>query len=185
MLQSASQKRVVSAALDNLVTRVSGGATIAEAVRYVEQTGLMKLIDPVVQGLELTARAEADVQEDERRRWRLFHALSRIELRKVRLYHEVLEQNMPYVTKHGVKGAEFDSVVVVLDDKGAGWNNYSFGGLLGGSDPKPERRRRTANLFYVCCSRARRNLIVVDFGYDDARKASVEALFGPSSVLVV
>lgn len=67
-----------------------------------------------------------------------------------------------YSTDHGVKGEEYDSVLFVI---GKGWNLYQFdrwmpevGKILAEKDKKSFERNR--NLFYVCCSRAKRNLIL-------------------------
>ncbi|MEO3762949.1 hypothetical protein ABGB09_07785 [Streptomyces sp. B8F3] len=43
---------------------------------------------------------------------------------------------------------------------GSAWSRYSIGKMLAGTD-KPDRARRSRNLFYVCCSRAQRGLAVV------------------------
>jgi DNA helicase-2/ATP-dependent DNA helicase PcrA len=81
-----------------------------------------------------------------------------------------------------VKGDEFDTVYVVLDDKGAHWNLYSFEKYLSGEDAggtNADRADRTRNLFYVCCSRAKSNLIVVDLASGSPRKDQrVKQLFG-------
>lgn len=87
-------------------------------------------------------------------------------------YGNYLERLSPYATHHGVKGAEFERVVVVLDDEQGRHNQFSYDKLLGlaplsatdeahrsaGEDSVIERTRR---LFYVCCTRARRDLAVV------------------------
>ena len=92
-----------------------------------------------------------------------------------------LGENTPFSTHHGVKGDEFDTVFVVLDDSGARWSLYSFDKYLNGEDEAngADRFRRTRNLFYVCCSRAKRNLAVVDLGAGTpAKDARINALFG-------
>ncbi|MFJ4032243.1 UvrD-helicase domain-containing protein [Streptomyces griseoluteus] len=91
------------------------------------------------------------------------------ELRSVR-YGEVLalrqyvEENTPFSTQHGVKGAEYPTVLAVF----GGWALYNFPrmladfpnrGALGGDDLK--RFERSRNLFYVASSRARENLIAL------------------------
>jgi hypothetical protein len=43
---------------------------------------------------------------------------------------------------------------------GSAWNRYSIGKMLAGTD-KTRRTERSRNLFYVCCSRAQRDLAVV------------------------
>jgi DNA helicase II / ATP-dependent DNA helicase PcrA len=69
----------------------------------------------------------------------------------------------PFATKHSVKGAEFENVLVVL---GRGWNQYNFGEMLGwlhGAVPpdKLDRFERARNLFYVCCSRPQKRLALL------------------------
>ncbi|NUQ46735.1 MAG: ATP-dependent helicase, partial [Phycisphaerae bacterium] len=68
-------------------------------------------------------------------------------------------------TKHGVKGAEFENVLVVV---GRGWNQYNFNEMLElASDPshipadKAEAFDRNRNLFYVACSRPKRRLAIL------------------------
>ena len=65
-----------------------------------------------------------------------------------------------YSTDHGVKGKEYDSVLFVI---GAGWNLYQFDKympMLESDIPDSNRKahERNRNLFYVCCSRAKKNL---------------------------
>lgn len=82
--------------------------------------------------------------------------------------YNYLEGHTPFSTQHKIKGAQFDNVLVILD-KG-GWNKYNFEYLL---DPKifgtltaakkksfPAILNRTQKIFYVCCTRAKENLVV-------------------------
>lgn len=65
-----------------------------------------------------------------------------------------------FSTKHGTKGDEFRNVLVVIDD--TSWKQmYNFESFIDGSEEKPERKLRTKNLFYVSCSRAIENLVVL------------------------
>ncbi|WP_119458539.1 ATP-dependent helicase [Rhodospirillaceae bacterium SYSU D60014] len=69
----------------------------------------------------------------------------------------------PFATKHGVKGAEFENVLVVV---GRGWNQYNFEQMLcwfenGIPADKQDAFVRNRNLFYVACSRPRRRLAVL------------------------
>jgi DNA helicase-2/ATP-dependent DNA helicase PcrA len=87
-------------------------------------------------------------------------------------YAEYLNDQSPYSTQHGIKGAEFERVVVILDDEENTHTQYSYDKLLGlealsktdnenitsGKDSVLDRTRR---LFYVCCSRATKDLGVV------------------------
>jgi len=76
---------------------------------------------------------------------------------------------------------------VVLDDKGANWNQYSFDKYLSREDlsSRVERWKRTRNLFYVCCSRPKERLAVIDLGgRDSAKMSNVRKLFGDKNVVV-
>ena len=94
---------------------------------------------------------------------------------------EFRDERTPYSTQHGVKGAEFDDVLVVVDDKA--WNHYSMDGMISGTEKNPARLERSRNMFYVCCSRARRRLAVV-FVSDLSPQAMVVARkwFGTENV---
>ena len=68
-----------------------------------------------------------------------------------------------YSTDHGVKGEEYDNVLLVI---GRGWNQYKFEDIiwkdersLSENDLKTYVRNR--NLFYVCCSRPRKRLALL------------------------
>jgi len=79
-----------------------------------------------------------------------------------------LEGYTPFSTQHKIKALEFENVLIVLHN--GGWNNYNFEylfdakieGTLNHSQKKsyPRILRRTKKLFYVCCTRAKVNLIV-------------------------
>lgn len=95
--------------------------------------------------------------------------LSRLkDLRSV-LYTEVIaaskfiDEKTPFATKHGVKGAEFENVLVVL---GRGWNHYNFNQMLewantGIPSGKQSSYERNRNLFYVVCSRPKKRLALL------------------------
>ncbi len=69
-----------------------------------------------------------------------------------------------YSTEHGAKGEEYDNVVFVISK---GWNQYQFetyAPMINGSVPIPTGKEasfeRNRNLFYVCCSRPKKRLIL-------------------------
>ena len=75
------------------------------------------------------------------------------------LYPEAL-----FSTEHGVKGEEYDNVIFVLSK---GWNQYQFetyAPMITGHSVIPNGKEasfeRNRNLFYVCCSRPRKRLIL-------------------------
>ena len=89
-------------------------------------------------------------------------------------YRRYFTEESPFATHHGVKGAQFERVLVVVDDEEAAFHQYSYGKYFGYvplSDNDQERIEageetvldRTRRLFYVCCSRAVKDLAVVLF----------------------
>lgn len=183
-LRSLQHKGETAKALDQLVAMVNAGVPVGDVVAHVQNTKLIKPVDRLIDGLTLAKLPEKDIEEDEKRRWKLFRALRDTPSNQLRIYRNVVDQNTPYSTKHGVKGAEFDTVIVIIDDKGANWTKYAFGKALVGEDTSAGRLERTRNLLYVCLSRAKVNLVVVDLGFEAQRKAAVEALFEPENVMI-
>ena len=77
---------------------------------------------------------------------------------------EFLDKKTPFSTKHGVKGAEFENVLVVA---GRGWNLYNFNHFLewAGAENVPANKQdafeRNRNLYYVSFSRPKSRLAVL------------------------
>ncbi len=112
---------------------------------------------------------------------KLYQDFFALPFRQVAAFARFSMTSTPFSTKHGVKGDEFDTVLVVLDDAGAAWNFYSFDKYLSGADDatNPGRAKRSRNVFYVCCSRARQRLAVIDLAGASAPKTErMRALFG-------
>jgi len=95
--------------------------------------------------------------------------------------NEYIEDYTPYSTKHGVKGAEFDNVLVVIDD--SAWNMYKFNDVFANNVKNKERHSRTLNLLYVCCSRAKDKLVLLSLSEMDASAMStINSWFGNENV---
>ncbi|WP_158963188.1 UvrD-helicase domain-containing protein [Myroides fluvii] len=87
----------------------------------------------------------------------LYNRVKDVKFSEFQKLYEYLEGQTPFSTQHKTKGAEFDNVLVILDN--GGWNNYNFGNLFleTGSATVLDR---TQKIFYVCCTRAKENLSV-------------------------
>ena len=91
-----------------------------------------------------------------------------------------------FSTGHGVKGEQYDNVFLVL---GRGWNDYKFDEQLY-LDPETlnenEKKAyiRNRNLFYVCCSRPRKNLaILITVPVNRNFRFYLERVFGAENIL--
>lgn len=122
-----------------------------------QETGLL------IKSAEINARERSTTEKglDERAQRKAEHTRTVLALpySQAIAYNLYMNGQTPLATQHGVKGAEFDDVVVVIDDKA--WTMYSMDEMLADPSGTKDRIPRTKNLFYVSCSRARNRLAVV------------------------
>lgn len=92
-------------------------------------------------------------------------------------YKKYFDQQSPFATQQGVKGAEFDRVITILDDDEGTHNQFSYDKYFGVAplsdtdkknieEGKDDVTARTRRLFYVSCSRARKDLVAIYFTSD-------------------
>lgn len=98
------------------------------------------------------------LDEHSQKNKKFYDALMQVPYIEVTRLHDFIQESTPFSTKHGVKGAEFDNVLIVIDD--SSWNQYKFDAVFAG-DTSKSQYERSLNLFYVCCSRAKNNLSVL------------------------
>lgn len=139
---------------------IRDGGSVGDVIQHLQQCGLPILSDAVIrQEQELTAALASGEQLSRRMdELRKLHAVSYREIIELRRY---LQGHSPFETKHGVKGDQFENVLVVF---GRGWNDYDFNAFLemaanppaGG--PQRDTFERWRNLFYVAVSRPKTRL---------------------------
>lgn len=106
---------------------------------------------------------EAERSEEEKSFLERLQKLKSVSYSEVIALVNYINDKTPFETKHGVKGAEFENVLVVF---GRGWNHYNFCQMLewvknvipAGKQDTFERNR---NLFYVACSRPKKRLALL------------------------
>lgn len=87
----------------------------------------------------------------------IYNRVKQIKFSEFQKLFEYLEGKTPFTTQHKTKGAEFDKVLVILDN--GKWTQYNFENLF--LDEGSESvLKRTKKIFYVCCTRAKENLAV-------------------------
>ncbi len=150
-------------------TKEGSSATIGDVldslcsqVLFSIPTGIMDTERELEEALK-----ELDPEEElkEPRKLVEHNALRRVPYRELRALRGYLENSTPFSTKHSVKGAEFDNVIVVI---GRGWTKYDFAKMIAAHAPhsnvddmSPSSFKRSRNLFYVSASRAKRNLALL------------------------
>lgn len=171
----------VRQAVDGLVALMADGsqACVGDVLRHVRDTELLRLDDRFAQHLL------AEPVDDGHSGFANVQAFLACGIAELWSYRRYIDEESPFATHHGVKGAQFERVLVVIDDEEAAHNLYSYGkyfGFLPLSDRDQERidageesvLDRTGRLFYVCCSRAVKDLAVVLFAQDvEAARAAI------------
>lgn len=120
------------------------------------------------------AEDEDELETDEFEAWTAALATPFWDLRGYRKY---IDEEAIYRTHQGVKGNEFDRVMVIMDDDEAGGFQFSFEQLLGAKEPSKGTKEkmkageetgidRTRRLFYVTSTRAKKSLAHVIYTKD-------------------
>lgn len=163
LLTKATEKTQWSTAMADLHALRAEGI-VGDVVDHLISTRRPRLPDGLVEK-DREAKAFQPPEGEETPRpiveWRKLREVAYVEMQALRKY---LSGYSPFETKHGVKGAEFENVLVVI---GRGWNQYNFGEMLelaaAASVPtaKAAMFERNRNLFYVACSRPKRRLTLL------------------------
>lgn len=149
--------------MDKLSTLRSTG-TIGDVVDHlmlVKQPRLPDKIENIENSYQqLVSKSENDWTEDEKKFTDKLKRLKLVPYREMIALAEFIENKTPFSTKHGVKGEEYENVLIVF---GRGWNKYNFDQFLDWSNSgvpsnKQSTYERNRNLFYVACSRPKKRL---------------------------
>jgi DNA helicase II / ATP-dependent DNA helicase PcrA len=162
-------------------------ATIGEVIDYLKTTKRPRLPDSLERKeLELAQWLAGGAEGDPSSSLRRLRELRGISYSEVKALAKFVDNHTLFSTKHGVKGAEFENVVVVA---GRGWNQYDFNKLLEWFEyPEsiPADRtvfERNRNLFYVACSRPKKRLAVLfTQKLSDQALHQLSKLFGDDNV---
>ncbi|PPC94863.1 MAG: DNA helicase II [Methylotenera sp.] len=137
--------------------------TVGDVIEHLSSTSLPILSEAVIRQERALADALA-AGEPLTGRIKELHALHAISYQEIIALCEYLDGHSPFETKHGVKGDQFENVLVVF---GRGWNEYNFNSYLKMADnavligTQAAAYERYRNLFYVAVSRPKRRLALV------------------------
>ncbi|SDQ81389.1 UvrD-helicase domain-containing protein [Virgibacillus salinus] len=154
-------------------------SNIGEVIEFADESGICKKDDKFSSFIE--------------RQTYVYDRVKQVKFREFQNLFNYLEGYTPFTTQHKIKGAEFNNVLVVLDN--GRWSNYNFEYLLNdnifeslSSTKKasyPTILNRTRKLFYVCCTRAKENLIVYYHNPSQPLIEKAKSWFGDSNVLKI
>lgn len=144
-----------------------GDKSIEEVIEYADKYKLCKIDD----------RYTAFIKK----KYYLYYRVSQVKFRIFQNLFAYLEGFTPFSTQHKVKGSEYDNVLVVLDN--GGWNLYNFKKLFGETGGSDNPLRNAEKIFYVCCTRAKENLIVYFNKPSDIIIKTAQDWFGLENVI--
>ena len=155
MIKRHEDKARIGRTMDDLL-RLRSTGTIGQVIAHADATLLPRpsKVQTPKQAAAVTEPNDRDLQKAD-----FVRELWEINYSEVAALAEYRNKHTPFTTQHGVKGDEFDDVLVIIDDKA--WSLYNMNEMLANPQLEKDRVDRSRNLFYVCCSRARQRLAVL------------------------
>lgn len=163
VVRSHSDKAVLFEHLTSLVKLMESETigVIIDHIRQGQHIPLPEAVERKERVLEKRATPLNPEAPDDIERLRMMHT---VPYKQVGVLKHFIEEKTPFSTKHGVKGAQFENVLVIF---GRGWNQYNFVQFLelAGAATIPANKvdayERNRNLFYVACSRPKKRLALL------------------------
>lgn len=140
-LYNTNQKLILKERIENLIN--VGNKTINDVIEEAHEN-------------EICFKGDGIIRFTTEKKY-IFDQVKSVRFKEFQALFEYLQGRTPFSTQHKTKGAEFDNVLVILDN--GNWNKYNFENLFigGGSESVLSR---TQKIFYVCCTRAKERLAV-------------------------
>lgn len=168
-LNTISEKKELKDKIDSLSKNV-GNKTIEEVINEAD-------------GFDGKCIAHIDqrVEEFMEKNDYLYNQIKDVKYKEFQCLYKYLEGFTPFSTQHKIKGAEFDNVLVILDN--GGWNSrYNFENLFTNAGSSSVLNN-SQKIFYVCCTRAKENLAVFFHQPKSAIIEKAKAWFGDENVI--
>ncbi len=182
LTQRLRKLRTAASRVHGLLDPASGG-TIRDVLTLMRHELLVVLdqrILPYLEDRDLAGDVQDDDGEDDvSREIASMGALLACPAAELHSYCAYIRRLSPFATQQGIKGTEFERVLVILDDEEGTHVQFSYDKYFGVKAPtkadienerggKETSVERTRRLFYVCCTRATSGLAVVYFASDPA-----------------
>ncbi|UPT70459.1 MAG: hypothetical protein M0D53_15460 [Flavobacterium sp. JAD_PAG50586_2] len=150
---------------------------LLEIINNINNSNLFKLPNDLKLAIERSSISHIETEQEEEEDDELLHAWDialNADFNEIIEYNNYISENSGFGTHQGVKGLEYDRVMVVIDDVEAKGFMFSYDKLFGIKsltqtdnkniiDGKETGIDRTSRLFYVACSRAKESLAIVAY----------------------
>ncbi|WP_186031725.1 UvrD-helicase domain-containing protein [Burkholderia gladioli] len=186
----------VSKAIDGLLELWTDAAdpSLLEVLQFVASANLFEIpeaLKPHASGaIEAAAKnssATNELEDRETERDIAIQAFLKTPFSQIEPMTEYLSGKAHFDTHQGVKGLEFERVMVIMDDSEARGFMFKYEDLFGGKPPGDKTVEATKRLFYVTASRAEKSLVLVAYTSSTDRVKSFvlkEGWFGPEEVIL-
>lgn len=165
-ITKASHKKILKEAIENLNSM--NNSSIEDVIKFSNDNKINKSNDDDFIDF-ITNKAY------------VYNRVKKLKYQEIINLFEYVEGYTLFSTQHNIKGAEFDNVFLVLDN--GNWSQYNFEYLFENRTDKESVLERTRKIFYVCCTRAKKNLIVLFHKPSDISIEYAKKLFGSSNVI--
>ncbi|MEA0971114.1 ATP-dependent helicase [Candidatus Megaera venefica] len=165
-IKSVASKRKIKEIISHLHQMSSN--TIEEVIEYAHENGICIKDDKLADFIK--------------KKQYVYDRVKQVKFKEFQNLFNYLEGYTAFSTQHKIKGTEFDNILVILNN--GNWTKYNFRYLFEGKGTESVRER-TRKLFYVCCTRAKENLVVY---YDNPTETVIDQAkrwFGKDNVLLI
>ncbi|GGF74636.1 UvrD-helicase domain-containing protein [Wenyingzhuangia marina] len=143
---------------------------IKDVINFADSSGLLKIDSKVSEFMSSKAY--------------LIERINNVNFSEITNLYNYIEGLTPYSTQHGVKGDEFDNVLVVVNKDKTPQISVCYESLFENKIVEDKYFNRTLNLFYVACTRAKESLVVFYEGECSTKVLSkAKEWFGDENVI--
>lgn len=165
-LKSKADKVTLKQKIDELET--ASRNNIGDVIDKADKLGLCKIDDRLISYIEKNNY--------------VYHRICQTPYLEYKNVFDFISGLKPYSTQHKTKGLEFDNVLVLLDN--GKWKNYNYATLFDDAlSVLDSVKTRTKKMFYVCCTRAKKQLAVYYPMPSENVIAGAKKMFGVDNVV--
>jgi len=178
-----SDKQVVFDFMKRIL-EIRESETVADMLAFAKSSALIRVPAKVTRFEQSIVDVKDDLTDKAQAKRDFQAMLLAVPYSEVVSFERFTNDHTPFSTKHGVKGEEYENVLVIIDD--ALWNHYKFADVFSGDQSNVKRYEKTRKLLYVCLSRAMSGLAVLSLSpLSVTELAGAETLLGVQSVNAV
>lgn len=172
-----AQLQKVTAAIDLLMALWKNGAdpTLLDVLRCIAHSKLLTIPEVLQvhafsnESLDQPSSTTDDTEDRESERAEAINKFLHAPFSQVEPFATYLADKAHFDTHQGVKGLEFDRVMVIMDDGDARGFTFKYEDLFDGKSTGTKTVEATRRLFYVTCSRAKQSLALIAYTSDPER----------------